>query len=294
MYSLDETRPAGPDLDGDGVVDGDNCPTIGNADQVDTDGDEVGDACDPCPLEGATQLYEDVDLDGVDDGCDVCTRGPGTHDEDGDGIVDACDNCPAVNAPQTNSDGDDLGDACDPDGAAQQRVVFEGFASIPEGWYASRDDWTVTNDAVGPAVTPTVGAGENEGLWNRNFDVSSASWVFESAIDVPPIPSMPFYVVGIGLRPRSQPTIAYCQLAWDGTRWGLSTIGGSAQVTVVAPAGETTARVVLRLRALTATSARCSYGSTTLTSSTFMMYALTPTLFTNRNAAAFRYLDLAN
>src|SRR5262245_28887575 len=45
--------PDGPpdptDPDGDGVRDGDNCPTVANPDQADTDGDGVGDACDNCP-----------------------------------------------------------------------------------------------------------------------------------------------------------------------------------------------------------------------------------------------------
>lgn len=41
----------GHDEDGDGVVDAnDNCPHLANLDQGDTDGDEVGDACDPQPL----------------------------------------------------------------------------------------------------------------------------------------------------------------------------------------------------------------------------------------------------
>ena len=73
------------DGDGDGVKDsGDNCPLISNASQLDTDGDDIGDACD--------------------------------DDRDGDGLTNNDDNCPLIsNASQLDTDGDDIGDACDDD-----------------------------------------------------------------------------------------------------------------------------------------------------------------------------------
>ena len=38
------------DSDGDGIADAvDNCPKVANVDQVDSDGDEVGDLCEPLP-----------------------------------------------------------------------------------------------------------------------------------------------------------------------------------------------------------------------------------------------------
>ncbi len=72
------------DTDGDGVLDScDNCPEVSNADQLDCDGDGIGDACS------------------ADD------------DTDGDGVRDACDNCPAdFNPEQADCDDDGLGDVC--------------------------------------------------------------------------------------------------------------------------------------------------------------------------------------
>nr|WP_089942808.1 right-handed parallel beta-helix repeat-containing protein [Candidatus Entotheonella palauensis] len=43
----DRTMPRDCDLDGDGILDGeDNCPVVSNEDQTDADGDGAGDACD--------------------------------------------------------------------------------------------------------------------------------------------------------------------------------------------------------------------------------------------------------
>lgn len=110
----------GDDSDGDTVYDiRDNCPTVPNQNQRDTDADGLGDACD-----------NDDDNDGIDDAIDLCqliasdqANADGDKfgdqcdpDADNDGIPNATDNCPlVVNPDQKDADNDGVGNACDND-----------------------------------------------------------------------------------------------------------------------------------------------------------------------------------
>ncbi len=108
----DEADPCPLDLendaDGDGICEAsDNCANDANADQLDSDGDGRGDACEP--------------------------------DSDGDGVVDDLDNCPFDGNPtQADRNGNGRGDACDADsdgdGVSDDRDACLGTpAGVPVG-----------------------------------------------------------------------------------------------------------------------------------------------------------------
>lgn len=117
------------DTDDDGIDDGDdNCPEIANPDQINTDDDDTGDACDD-DLDGDGYLNDEdnclaipngdcVDTAGdiVDEEMVLCTYdledepvGPNQEDVDEDGVGDACDDdvvpVPAISFPTFDADG---------------------------------------------------------------------------------------------------------------------------------------------------------------------------------------------
>jgi Ca2+-binding RTX toxin-like protein len=138
------------DTDGDTFPDStDNCPTIANNPQTNTDGAaDGGDACDPdddndgfndlgdsCPLvpgvamgvpgpgcpigvcgNGIVEAPEACDAgapNGSIGGADACAAGC-LADPDNDEVGNPADNCPTVSNPgQLDTDGDLIGDACD-------------------------------------------------------------------------------------------------------------------------------------------------------------------------------------
>jgi hypothetical protein len=129
------TPESGDDTDGDGAPDAlDNCPLIANVDQADSDGDAIGDSCDPFPADSdnqqaqceadlaqsiAGQLVCSDDLAQVEENLATCQSNlevtqaalqtcnadvadtvaqliAATVDDDGDGVRDLDDNCPGT------------------------------------------------------------------------------------------------------------------------------------------------------------------------------------------------------
>jgi hypothetical protein len=107
------------DTDGDGILDAnDNCVSEPNADQLDTDGDTVGNACDldddndgiadnedAFPLDSTESV--DTDSDGIGNNAD--------QDDDGDGVVDILDAFPLNPSETMDTDLDGIGNNADTD-----------------------------------------------------------------------------------------------------------------------------------------------------------------------------------
>ena len=110
----------------------DNCPGVDNADQRDSDGDGIGDACNDADDSDGDEIADDLDNcvdidntdqadlddDGIGDVCDLDLDGDGICNDEAarESVSPGCngvDNCPQVRNPdQRDNDGDGVGDVC--------------------------------------------------------------------------------------------------------------------------------------------------------------------------------------
>ena len=158
-----------PDIDDDGVGNEDDAFPYDPTEWTDTDGDGIGNNADP-----------DDDGDGVDDGVDPCPLDP-DDDIDGDGVCGDEDNCLTVPNPlQGDDDGDGIGDLCDPDtfhDDFDDGILSSTWATNPDGttsptwlydWVAPGVDVTEENGEIRFAGTPAEWFGAN--LSTRGYD----------------------------------------------------------------------------------------------------------------------------
>ncbi len=175
------------DTDGDGVLDSapDNCPTVPNSNQANTDGDSQGDACDSdddndgltdnfpdnCPRGGEFNWTSSRDFndpasstDWDNDGCKDDSNED--NDDDNDGVVDGDDTCPRTSfSPPRPTWVSDSATDIDGDGC---RDSDEDTDDDGDGFEDAADDCPTV---IGTSTLGTEGCLDSDGdMWSDTMD----------------------------------------------------------------------------------------------------------------------------
>ncbi|MGB6268266.1 MAG: thrombospondin type 3 repeat-containing protein, partial [Olleya sp.] len=152
------------DEDGDGITnDVDNCLTVANPDQADSDGNGIGDACQDTDGDGVLDINDNCLTTANTDQADVDNNGIGDvcEDTDGDGIFDITDNCIDVaNPDQADVNNNGIGDICDTSYENPENISLEIVSESCQGENNGKIIVNVNETFVDYTVT-VVGTGVN-------------------------------------------------------------------------------------------------------------------------------------
>ncbi|MFT3700532.1 MAG: hypothetical protein QM831_45730 [Kofleriaceae bacterium] len=167
------------------------------------------------------------------------------HDEDHDGIDDARDPCPAdAEDPPNDSDGDGVGEACDPDNGQQNTIArFDSF--VANDGFTFPSTWSIENDVL--STTNTMSKAQSP--------IEQSGGAIDARIQDITVPqamdgnvALLAFVGGIEIRcniERTADNSVLLEGVLNGTTVGIATLASSVKLRVL-------------LRVITNTRAECS------------------------------------